>query len=1293
MEQKRTTAPIASVTGGGATSSTTDEARTPEAERRWAEQALWESKERLRALMTNLPGSAVFVVDHDLRYLLADGEALHAVGIEPGDLVGKTIFEALDQALANLYAPYFRRALAGESFEHEHEAHGRFFVSRGTPLWNADGSVRAAFAVSYDITERKRTEETLRATTSQLRALTNLVPGIVWTAPPFGAVDYANEQWYEFTGSAPDVPVGETFFAALHPDDVERATTTWEEAQRTGTPYEIELRLRDRQGAYHWFLTRGVPVCDQAGTIVRWVGISTDITERKQRELNALLLADIGKDFVRALSPEEIVRVVGARVRRYFGVSRLTIADVNESAGEATGIYESHEPNAVSALTTQPLSTYLSEAALHEFKAGRTIVINDVNTDPRTAAYAEAYQPFQVRAQILVPHLIDGRVNSVLLLQHSAPYTWRADQIALVQDLALRLYFRLERARTEEALRATEERLNIGIGVANFALAEVDYTTNTTRFSPEAAALFGLGTEAMTVPRTELYATFHPDERDDLVRLIEQILEPGGKEWFVREFRVVWPDGQVRWLNVRKQVFFDHTATPARPTHAVIAARDITKRKWTEEQLRDTEERFRATFEQAAVGIGHVAPDGRWLLVNQRLCEITGYPADELLGHSFQEITHPEDLETDLNLVGQVLAGELVTYSLEKRYLRKDGSSAWVNLTVSLVRDPAGAPRYFISVIEDISERKRAEEALRDAQAQRLAEERQYAEQLRQLNSASLQINAAPTWDEVLRLTTTTARTLIGAHQAVTSTTADQDWGQAINEVSLSEKYAQWEEYSATPDGSGMYALVCQFSQPLRLTQAELETHPVWKGFGTEARRHPPLRGWLAVPLVGLDGHNLGVIQLSDKYEGEFTAADEALLTQLAQIAAVALDKQMLYEQEQQARAQAEEASRLKDEFLATVSHELRTPLTAFLGYAQLLARKRDEAYIARTVEKMVRSAKAQAQLIEDLLDVSRIVTDRLQIEPQRIDFIPVIRAALDTVRPAVEAKGLHLHVDLRPEVSIIIGDANRLQQVVWNLLSNATKFTPPGGSIQVRLEPDGGSARLTVSDTGQGIGAAFLPYVFDRFRQADATSNRAYGGLGLGLAIVRHLIELHGGTVEAMSAGEGQGATFIVRLPLAFKQEPIKLEAAVTGDATPANCPSELRGLRVLIVDDQLDILELVYDILASCDAVVRTCTDARDALEAVRTWRPDVLISDIAMPDDDGYWLIRKVRALASEDGGNTPAIALTAHVRMEERVRVLAAGFQLYIPKPVEPAELQSVVARLVSTIRTSDADTNH
>lgn len=285
---------------------------------------------------------------------------------------------------------------------------------------------------------------------------------------------------------------------------------------------------------------------------------------------------------------------------------------------------------------------------------------------------------------------------------------------------------------------------------------------------------------------------------------------------------------------------------------------------------------------------------------------------------------------------------------------------------------------------------------------------------------------------------------------------------------------------------------------------------------------------------------------------------------------------------------------------------------------------------------------------------------------------------AIDTVRPTLDAKALRLELDLNPEVSIIVGDSNRLQQIVWNLLINAAKFTPHGGVIRISLQSALDVAELQVSDTGQGIATEFLPYVFDRFRQAESTSNRTHGGLGLGLSIVRHLVEMHGGTVHVESAGPGTGTTFTVRLPLLASDdnsEPSEPQLAW-------EYPPKLAGLRLLVVDDQPDILELIEEVFTPAGTIVRLCASATEGLATLRAWQPDLLISDIAMPGEDGYWLIDKVRALPQEEGGAIPAVALTAYVRVEDRTRVLAAGFQMYVPKPIEPTELISVVASLVA-----------
>jgi PAS domain S-box-containing protein len=392
-------------------------------------------------------------------------------------------------------------------------------------------------------------------------------------------------------------------------------------------------------------------------------------------------------------------------------------------------------------------------------------------------------------------------------------------------------------------------------------------------------------------------------------------------------------------------------------------------------------------------------------------------------------------------------------------------------------------------------------------------------------------------------------------------------------------------------------------------------------------------------------------------------------------------EREHLLEREQNLRAEAERANQLKDEFLATVSHELRTPLNSILGWATMLRSGRlDEVNLPRALETIERNARAQAQLIEDLLDVSRVITGKFHLDVRPIELTSVIKAAVESARPSADAKSIQLQMLLEPAADHTTGDANRLQQVIWNLLSNAIKFTPKGGLVQVRLDRTDSNAQITVRDTGEGISPEFLPYVFDRFQQADGTKTRRHGGLGLGLAIVRHLVELHGGTIEARSEGLGRGASFVVRLPVVAMRRTGPLPP-VQEEVSTRTVPSDLHGLRILATDDVADTRQMLKGVLEHYGAQVMTAASAKEALDLLSAWNPDVMVCDIGMPDEDGYSLIEKIRRLPPDQGRNTLAIALTGYVRVEERVRALAAGYNMFVPKPVEADELASIIAGLV------------
>ena len=468
---------------------------------------------------------------------------------------------------------------------------------------------------------------------------------------------------------------------------------------------------------------------------------------------------------------------------------------------------------------------------------------------------------------------------------------------------------------------------------------------------------------------------------------------------------------------------------------------------------------------------------------------------------------------------------------------------------------------------------------------------------------------------------------------------------------------------------------------------------------------------FLGTPILSA-GRVLGWVYLLNKLDAdEFSEADERLAATLATQVAVAYENALLYSsaqrhaselqleiterkqaeearaqmllREQAARADAEQANRTKDEFLATLSHELRTPLSAILGWSHLVRTgKLDEPQLSRAFETIERNARSQSQLIDDLLDVSRIITGKLQIEPRPVDLCAIIEDVLEGVQPAVEAKKIQLETDLEAAGSFVAGDANRLRQVFWNLLSNAIKFTPESGHVGVNANQVGTEVRVSVSDSGIGIASEFLPHIFDRFRQADGSTTRVHGGLGLGLSIVKHLVQLHAGQVTVESGGQNQGATFIVSLPLASNAPADETEnesaAEQKGDGLPASFSKLLEGMRILVVDDEADSRDLVSAILTRCGGKVKSCKSAAEALKTFRAWKPDVLVSDIGMPVEDGYTLIQKLRKQRLKLAREIPAIALTAYATDDDRARTLSAGFQVHLAKPIEPETLVKSIA---------------
>jgi signal transduction histidine kinase/DNA-binding response OmpR family regulator len=552
------------------------------------------------------------------------------------------------------------------------------------------------------------------------------------------------------------------------------------------------------------------------------------------------------------------------------------------------------------------------------------------------------------------------------------------------------------------------------------------------------------------------------------------------------------------------------------------------------------------------------------------------------------------------------------------------------------------------------------------------------------------------------------ARDIVGAEHARVGVLNGQ--GRELRYFFRSDSSTGEEMETGVPQADeGVLGTLIRERRPLRLSEMDGSLHNA--DLPTPDKH---ARSFLGAPIF-YSAQVFGWLYLIDKIGAdEFTEADERLAVTLSTQVSVAYENARLYTEaqrhtielqqeiaerkqaeeerarmlvrEQEARAEAESANRTKDEFLATLSHELRTPLTAILGWSHLLqTNKFDQQSVARALETIERNARSQSQLIDDLLDVSRIITGKLRLEVCPVELTKIVEAVVESSRPAADAKGIQFEVALDKSVSQVLGDPTRLQQVFWNLFSNAVKFTPEGGRVEVRLERTDAHAQIIVSDSGQGINPQFLPVIFDRFRQVDGSTTRKHGGLGLGLAIARHLVEMHGGTIDAHSEGINRGATFTVQLPLRSANHNHDLVADLSSSQqskegkTADNCSPVLDGLRILVVDDEIDTRELILTVLRQCGAEVKGSESAVEALGVFKDWSPNLLITDIGLPEEDGFSLLRKVRE-SEHQSGQIPAVALTAYATPEDRDRVLSAGFEMHIAKPVEPEELLTIIANV-------------
>jgi PAS domain S-box-containing protein len=577
--------------------------------------------------------------------------------------------------------------------------------------------------------------------------------------------------------------------------------------------------------------------------------------------------------------------------------------------------------------------------------------------------------------------------------------------------------------------------------------------------------------------------------------------------------------GRARWVTARAHPIKDGEG---RILEVMLMHEDITERVVAEKTLREREQRFRSLVMATSQTVWSTTPDGRVLEDSPTWRAVTGQSYDEWKEYGWLDAVHPDDRE-QARRTWLECAATCSVYETEYRLRQPDGSYRWTAVKGVPLTDADGSVREWIGANKDIHEMVVAQAEL----AERLDREQRHSALLAKVAKASRTLGSALSIKDIAEGLVEEVRDILEVHLAVVSLSEGDSWSQAINAVSMSEKYAGFQGYAAKTDGSGIYAEVCRSNQAMRLTQEQLEAHPAWKGFGPQAARHPAMRGWLAVPLIDRKGKNIGLIQASDKYEGEFTEQDEAILVQLASIAANGFENARLY-------SSLKEQDRRKDEFLAMLAHELRNPLAPIATAAELLKIGiADEARVRRSSEVISRQVKHMTSLVDDLLDISRVTRGLIQLEHVAVDIDATIRSAVEQSRPLIEARDHTLVIDQAPGGARVMGDPNRLVQVVANLLNNAAKYTPRGGRILLAVDQDEQKVHIRVQDNGIGIDKRLLPQVFDLFTQAERTPDRSQGGLGIGLALVKNVVTLHGGTVTADSDGPGTGSVFTVSLTI----------------------------------------------------------------------------------------------------------------------------------------------------------------
>jgi PAS domain S-box-containing protein len=853
----------------------------------------------------------------------------------------------------------------------------------------------------------------------------------------------------------------------------------------------------------------------------------------------------------------------------------------------------------------------------------------------RVAELEQAERFYQQRQAVLEEQLaIAAQSSHIQVFEHGIQYhleSGKSTGLNVPTDVAV-TWQQLQqeiakRQQLEVIFKESEQRLRLALDVSQMGLWDWNILTNKVIWSENYELLFGLIPSSFDGPYETFQKCVYPEDKQSVMQGLGHALAQ--KTDYNDEFRIVRSDQSVHWISAKGKFIYNEQGQAVR---MIGVCMETTVCKQAEESTREltTQVKEQANILNAILtaSVDHIYifnRRGRYQYISHDAATILGFKPQDIIGKSLQELDLPTDIVKQVENQLQAVMKTGQPIKDECKHVTANGVHYYEYILTPL-RNLNRSIEGVITVSRDITEHKRAEKSLRESEARfrRLFESNLIGVAFWNLDGFIIDAN-----DAFLQLA---------------GYTRDEFATLGVN----------WKELTPV-----------EYKHLDDRAISEVQATGVSKIYEKEYIH----RNGKRVPIV------LGVALLDDSQDNGV-----AFLLDITDRKLAENECDRLLECERTARQQAEIANKIKDEFLAVLSHELRTPLNPILGWSKMLrTRKFDEQTTHRALETIERNAKLQTQLIEDLLDVSRILQGKLNLNICPVNLVMVVEAALETVRLAAEANSIQIQTIFDVSLGQVMGDPNRLQQVVWNLLSNAVKFTPTGGRVEIRLTEVGNQIQIQVSDTGKGINPDFLPYVFDYFRQADGTTTRTFGGLGLGLAIVRKVVEMHGGKVQAESPGEGLGATFSVELPLLVRSEQVRHEENKSSNSEPES--SLLSKTQVLVVDDEPDIRDLVSFILQDYGVTVTAVSSAQEALQALSESIPDVLISDIGMPKTDGYMLMREVRSLSPEQGGHVPAIALTAYAGEMNQQQALAAGFQMHISKPVDPDVLVKAIVNLI------------